>query len=135
MRRGRDGREIVGEGAGNGFELVRLRARGDAKAVHLAGEHAGPQTHALGAPRPVARRVHLDRGASNGTGGGGKRKILRRVVAWIHPHQCDQVAESPDEIGVEVQARASRERSRGKLPWGPQLRNYAAGCPKRAARP
>jgi hypothetical protein len=44
------------------------------------------------------------------------------------------VAEAPDEIGVEVQARASREGSRGKLPWRPQLRNYAAGGPKRAVR-
>ena len=125
----------MGEGAGDGLQLVRLGPRGDAETVHLAGDHAGPEAHALGAPRPLARRAYFHPRARDGTGGRGERKILRGVIAWIDPHQRDQVAEAPDEIGVEVQARASRERSRGKLPWGPQLRNYAAGCPKRAARP
>jgi hypothetical protein len=49
----------------------------------------------------------LDRRARHGTDGCGECKILRSVVAWIDPHQRDQVAEAPDEIGVEVQARAS----------------------------
>jgi hypothetical protein len=124
----------VSEGAGDGLQFVRLRARGDAETVHLAGDHAGPEAHAFGAPRPLAGRVHFHRRARDGTGGRGERKILRGVIGWIDPHQRDQVAEAPDEIGVEVQARASWEGSRGKLPWGPQLRNYAAGGPKRAVR-
>ena len=124
----------MGEGAGDGLQLVRLCARGDAETVHLAGDHAGPEAHALGAPRPLACRVHFYRPAGDRTGGRGERKILRGVVAWIDPHQRDQVTEAPDEIGVEVQARASWEGSSGKLPWGPQLRNYVAGGPMRAAR-
>ena len=124
----------MGEGSGDGLQLVRQGARGDPEAVHLAGDHAGPEAHAYGASRPLARRVHIHRRTRDGTGGRGERKILRGVIAWIDPHQRDQVAEAPDEIGVEVQARASREGSRGKLPWRPQLRNYAAGGPHRAAR-
>ena len=76
--------------------------------------------------------MHLHRRARDGTGGRGERKILRSVIAWIDPHQRDQVAEAPDEIGVNVQARASREGSGVKLPWRPQLRNYVAGV--RSAR-
>ena len=106
----------MGEGPGDGRQLVRLGARGDAETVHLAGEHPSPEAHALRASRPIARGVHLDRGARDRTRGRGERKILRSVVAWIDPHQRDQVAEAPDEIGVEVQARASWEGSRGKLP-------------------
>lgn len=124
----------MGEGAGDGLQLVRLGARGDAEPVYLAGEHASPQAYALRTPRPIARGVHLDRGAGDRTGRRGERKILRGVVAWIDPHQRDQVAEAPDEIGVEVQARASREGSRGKLTRRPQLRNYEAGGPNRARR-
>lgn len=124
----------MGEGAGDGLQLMRLGARSDAETVHLAGDHAGPETYALRAPRPLARRVHVHRRAGDGTGCRGERKILRGVVAWIDPHQRDQVAEAPDEIGVEVQVRASWEGCRGKLPRGPQLRNHAAGGPKRAAR-
>ena len=33
----------MGEGAGDGLQLVRLGARGDAEAVHLAGDHAGSE--------------------------------------------------------------------------------------------
>jgi hypothetical protein len=124
----------VGEGAGDGLQFVRLGASGDAKPVHLAGDHAGPEAHAFEAARPLTRRVHFHCRGRNGTGGRGERKILRGVVTWIHPHQRDQVTEAPDEIGVELQARASWEGSRGKLPWGPQLRNYATGAPKRAVR-
>jgi hypothetical protein len=124
----------VGEGAGDSLQLVRLGARGDAEPVNLAGQHASPEAHPLGATRPITRGVHLDRGAGDRTGRGGERKILRGVIAWIDPHQRDQVAEAPDEIGVEVQARASREGSRGKLTRRPQLRNYGAGGPNRAGR-
>jgi hypothetical protein len=124
----------VGESAGNGLELMRLRAGGHPEPFHLAGEHPGPEAHPLRAPRPLARHVHLDCGAGDGAGGCGERQVLRGVVARIHPHQCDQVAESSEEIGVEVQARASPEGSRGKLPQGPLRRNYAAGGPKRAVR-
>ena len=106
----------MGEGAGDGLQLVRLGARGDAETVYLAGDHAGPEAHAFGASRPLARRVHFHRRARDGAGGGGECKILRGVIGWIDPHQRDQVAEAPDEIGVEVQARASWEGSRGKLP-------------------
>jgi len=124
----------VGQRAGDGFQLVRLGSRGDAEAIHLAGEHASPETDPLGASRLLARRVHLHRRAGHGTGGGSERKILRRIVARFDPHQRDQVAEAPDEIGVEVQARGSREEVRGKLTPPPQLRNYAAAAPEPAAR-
>ena len=124
----------MGEGPGDGCQLVRLRARGDEETIDLAREHAGPEAHAIRATRPIARGVHLHGGARDRTGRRGKRKILRGVVAWIDPHQRDQVAEAPDEIGVEVQARASRERSRGKLIGHPQLRNYGAGGPNPAVR-
>jgi hypothetical protein len=124
----------VGECAGDGLQLVRLGPRGDAETIHLAGEHPGPEADALGASRLLARRVHLHPRAGDGTGSGRERKILRRIVRRFDPHQRDQVAEAPDEIGVEVQARGSREESRGKLTRRPQLRNYAAGAPKRAAR-
>jgi len=134
VRRGGDGSEIVGEGPGDGLQLVRLGARGDAEPVHLAGEHASPEAHAFRGSRPIARGVHLDRGARDRTRGRGERKILRGVIAWIDPHQRDKVAEAPDEIGVEVQVRASREGSRGKLTRRPQLRNYGAGGPNRAMR-
>ena len=95
-------------------------------------ERASPEAHALRASRPIARGVHLDRGARDRTRGRGERKILRGVVAWIDPHQRDQVAEAPDKIGVEVQARASREGSRGKLTGRPQLRNYGSAGPNPA---
>ena len=124
----------MGEGAGDGLQLVRLGARGDEEAAHLPGDHACPEAYAFGATRLIARRVHFHRRARDGTGGRGEREILRGVIAWIDPHQRDQVAEAPDEIGVDVQARASREGSGGKLPWRPQLRNHAAGGPKRAVR-
>lgn len=122
----------MGEGPGDGSQLVRLGARGDAEPVHLAGEHASPEAHALRASRPIARGVHLDRGTRDRTRGRGERKVLRGVVAWIDPHQRDQVAEAPDKIGVDVQARASREGSRGKLTGRPQLRNYGAAGPNPA---
>lgn len=106
----------MGEGAGDGLQLVRLGARRDAETVHLAGDHPGPEAHTFRASRLLARRVHLHRRGRDGIGGRGERKILRGVITWIDPHQRDQVAEAPDEIGVEVQARASWEGSRGKLP-------------------
>ena len=124
----------MGQRAGNGFQLVRRGPGGDAQAIHLTGEHARPETDAFGAARLLARRVHLHRRARDGAGGGRERKILRRVVARLDPHQRDQVAEAPDEIGVEVQARGSREEFKGKLTPRPQLRNYAAAAPKPAAR-
>jgi hypothetical protein len=88
----------VGKGAGDGLQLVRLGARSDAEPVHLAGDHAGPEAQPLRAAGPPARRVHFNRRARHGAGGRGERKILRGVIAWIDPHQRNQIAEAPDEI-------------------------------------
>ena len=84
MGRSGDRGEVVGERAGDGFQLVRLGPRGDAEAVHLAGEHPGPETDALGAPRLVARRVHLHSREGDGTvcHTGERTCFFKEETAW-----------------------------------------------------
>ena len=97
----------MGEGPGDGFQLLRLGARGHPEPIHLAGDHSGPETDTVGTAGLVAGRVHLDRVTRDGAGGGDQREVLRGVVPRIDSHQGDQVAEALDENGVEVQARGS----------------------------
>lgn len=135
VRGGRYGGEVVGEGAGDGLQLLRLGARGHPEPIHLAGDHPGPQTDTVGTAGPVIGRVYLDRVTRDGARGGSQSEVLRGVVPRIDSHQGDQVAEALDENGVEIQARGSWEGSGGKLPYWSQLRNYAVGNPSRPTGP
>ena len=134
VRRGGNGREVVGEGAGDGQQLLGLDARGDPEAVHLAGDHPGAESHPRSTAGAGAGGLHLDAGGRHGARRRAEGEVLRGVVPRIDAHQCDQVAEALDEDGVGIQAGGSWEGSEGKLPIPPQLRNYPGGGPNRAAR-